>query len=63
MNGMVKIRAIVEFYVPSWTLQGVKEDFAMYCERYRDGRLVAFEELRSKEYEQMRIGGENRGKQ
>lgn len=36
---------------------GIKEDLAMYLERYGDARVVAVEEARQDHMEQMTIGG------
>lgn len=36
---------------------GIKEDLAMFLERYGDARVVSVEEIPQKQMEQMTIGG------
>lgn len=61
---MAVLRIIIEANIPTWYAQAVKEDLAMVVERRGDCRVVSIEEIRTKgKYEQMKIGGENRGKQ
>ena len=42
---------------PSGKAIGIKEDLALYLERYGDARVVSVEETPQRQMEQMTIGG------
>lgn len=46
-------RIVIECRVPSLALQGIKEDIAMYCERFGDCRVVSVDLVQEKTFDQM----------
>lgn len=45
---------VVQVNAPSWMAQGIKEDLAMYLEKFGDAKVV---EIREDIPQQMKIGG------
>lgn len=45
---------VVQVNAPSWMAQGIKEDLAMYLEKFGDARIL---EVREDIPQQMKIGG------
>lgn len=58
----MKARIIIESDVPSWAIQGVKEDAAMYFERYGDSRVVSIDEVAEQRYEQIGLQMQETGR-
>lgn len=46
---------VVQVNAPSWMAQGIKEDLAMYLEKFGDAKVV---EIREDVPRQMKIGGQ-----
>ena len=47
----------IQVNAPSGKAIGIKEDLALYLERYGDARVVSVEEPPQRQMEQMTIGG------
>ena len=47
----------IQVNAPSGKAIGIKEDLALYLERYGDARVVSVEETPQRQMEQMTIGG------
>lgn len=47
----------IQVNAPSGKAIGIKEDLALYLERYGDARVVSVEEAPQRQMEQMTIGG------
>ena len=47
----------IQVNAPSGKAIGIKEDLALYLERYGDARVVSVEETAQRQMEQMTIGG------
>lgn len=47
------LRIVIEVNRPAGQAIGIKEDLAMYLERYGDSRVVLVEEIQDKEPEQI----------
>lgn len=50
------VRLVMEADVPSYLVEGLKEDMAMYCEKYGDVKIIQVDDG-SRPVEQMKIGG------
>ena len=53
----MKVRILMEADVPPYMLEGLKEDIAMYCEKYGDVKIVKIDDKSNKPAEQMKMGG------
>ena len=51
------LRIITEVNAPPGQAIGIKEDLAMYLERWGDARVVSVEQIPQPQMEQMMIGG------
>ena len=51
------VNIIVQVNAPAGQAIGIKEDLAMYLERWGDARVVSVEQLPQPRMEQMTIGG------
>lgn len=49
----------IQVNAPAVAAIGIKEDLAMYCERYGDVRVISVQEPPSRPMEQMTIGGKS----
>lgn len=46
-------RITIECRVPPFALHGLKEELAMYCERFGDCRVVSVDEVQERTFDQM----------
>lgn len=53
----MKVRILLEADVPPYLVDGLKEDMAMYCEKYGDVKIIRIDDGSDKKVEQMKIGG------
>lgn len=54
------LTVIIQVNAPSWQADGIKEDLAMYLERFGDARVIAVQTQRQPQVEQMTIRGGGR---
>ena len=52
----MKVRILMEADVPPYLVDGLKEDIAMYCEKYGDVKIIQIDDG-SRPVEQMKMGG------